>query len=160
MVENQNKEINNSLVRQSKVSGFSQSQININPNVQPILDVNPEKFVNKVYQDNTSSTGSKVIATTSTTKDTYISSVHMSFQTDDACDNSYVGLAVTMDGGLQYIAYVRKISLTAQTRDVFFNFAHPIKVDRGGTIRLVTSFSAGEYAGSVSIHCIEVESLD
>lgn len=90
-------------------------------------------------------TGSSTIYTTPTDKDFYLCNVQFSFSKDAACDvaTGSIGIQTTIDGAAQIIIRLPVITLTAQNNTLSFNFVKPLKIDRGVTLILTGTYTAG-----------------
>jgi hypothetical protein len=62
---------------------------------------------------------------------------------DATCDGVTYTLSGTVNSAVIRIAEIRKQTLTAGSERVFVQFSNPIKLDRGTSINMNQSFTAG-----------------
>lgn len=123
--------------------------------VVPVINVNPNhnKFLNYLAHGNTTSiSASNTIATTSTTKDTFLCALTMSIVKDAAYDGatgSSYRVLVTLDetNASTVIGAITLLTLTAQTDTIHITFPFPIKLKKGSTI--TSTLTAGGTAGTM-----------
>lgn len=134
---------------------------NLQTNVIPVLDVSPDfhRVANIVRQASRSTTGTSTIYTAASDKDTYITTVFLSFCADATADNTFAVVGCTVNGvsSSRDLLRIQKLSLTAINQTVVITLPVPVKVDRGTAITVQTSFSVGSSAISAGITGYEVQ---
>lgn len=125
--------------------GFPQ---NLSSTVQGVIDMTPsfhKRIVPYASLSRTTS-GAQTIATTSSTKNTYITSLSLGVAKDSACDVAIGAVVVTCNvgGAAKVLAAVPIVTLTAQTANIYYKFDKPILLDKGAAIAFGTStYTAG-----------------
>lgn len=88
--------------------------------------------------------GNTTIFTTSGSKDTYITAVHMSVNTDAANTGGGTRVTAVIQGVTVELCRIAKLSTgLAIQRDTSISFPFPVKLDRGTTVILAHDFGAG-----------------
>jgi len=161
MVMNQNAAIIDRMSEDLKESNVAALPKNIQTNIQPVLIVNPKKNTFAKYISQRSVTGVSTISTTSSDKDTYLTSINLSNQSDATADNVRIYVSVTLeDGSVAYILELSKITLTAFTGNMTKNINPPLKLKRGSSISLANVFTAGASVSSAGVTGYEVDTLN
>lgn len=125
------------------------------PTIQPVYKV--ERKVDKVfYLSLSASTGGATIYTGNPNKTFYITSISVSTQSDATCDNTQILLLATLSGIVtNIIAGFRKLTTTAQVRDIHLDFSTPIKVDKGTNVDFSNAFTVGSCVSLVILRGYE-----
>ena len=122
-----------------------------------VADVNPKLLKNNnfIKTSNKTTTGSMtVLASTSTTEDTYITGLIFGFAKDATCDiaNGTLNILGVINGASTTLGNLPLLTLTAQSQSIYLNFINPIKLDRGTAITSSsTAHTVGTYVKSATI---------
>lgn len=143
---------NSELLKELKDGGKLQQSRDIIPTqladkIVPVMEVNPKlmRRCNVLRSGSSAVSGSISLYTTPTDRDFFLTSLHLGIIKDAACDiaTGAVNLGITVDGTARNFISIPVITLTAQNivRDVAF--CTPIKVDRGTSISITGTYTAG-----------------
>lgn len=104
-------------------------------------------------------TGAGTVVVTPSGKDTFLSSILLSYVKNVACDIATGSITVTcnIDGTSRTIASSAVLTLTAERDTVQVIFNEPIKLDRGATMSVSGTFTAGALSRSVQAFGFFVE---
>jgi len=112
--------------------------------VVPVLIANPLRVVNVTGNGTKLTTGQYTIYTTPSDKDFYLTNASLHNQSDATADNTFITLDCTMKGqNSANLLRMGKITLTAFSGSISHNYFNPILLERGTTISLNTTFTAG-----------------
>jgi len=116
--------------------------------VVPVMEVNPKllRYPNIVISSGTTATGVvTMVNTTSSAKDFYITHAYISITKDVVCDaaTGSISISATINGAARTIVGCSIITLTAQDKTISLDFSHPLKIDRGTSITLTGTYTAG-----------------
>lgn len=127
--------------------------------VVPVMEVNPKFFrrVNYIVQNNKTTTGSTGIATTSATKETFITSVWIDNLKSVDCDGTIAFCSGIVNGVSVKFIELRNPALVLGGYNGSINFNPPIKLDKGTAITSTQSFTAGSSNISVGLFGYEVD---
>ena len=127
----------------------------ISPVIQPTIEIKP--FANIVRNTSRGSTGTSTIFLTPTDKDFYLTSVGMSGQFDVVADNTAIEIRAAINGVTRTLIDIRKLTLTPVTVQQFVSYNMPIKIDKGSTIILTSTFTvgAGSFSGFITGYTVE-----
>lgn len=150
-----NSEVITGIQRAAKIQSGSDSIPRVLASqVIPSIEVNPiltkEAFI-KVGYDSTS--GSITLYTTPTNQDVYVTAAYLSIIKNAACDvaTGPCSLSVVINGATVQLLRLPLITLTAQEQSISISFPHPIKIDRGTSVSVAGSFTAGVYLRAAGI---------
>jgi len=124
--------------------------------ITPIVDVGPTARISK-YATATNAT-SATIYTTPADKDFYITDLSLAVQTDATATNTEYSIRCTIDGVIQRILVLPRITLVAGYASVAWNLSRHIKVDRNTTITASTANNTANFAvtGCILGYTVEV----
>lgn len=143
--------INNPEVKKALIDG---AKINIviddvpselGKTVVPVMSVNPPKTCNVSGYKTKTSTGTITAYTTPLDKDFYLSTLQFSWTADATNDGVLNMVSVDVDDVAveTEVLNVMKNPLTAQHGVEFISFPKPLKMKRGGNIKITQTFTAG-----------------
>lgn len=160
MVENQNPEIINRISEEIKESNLNILPKAIANKIQAVLIVNPK--VRTIFRAaDLTGTGSATIFTTPADKDFYLTSAELTFVCDSAADTTFYRILITPDQqGAANCIIMRKLTLTAEARNVTKSFPTPIKLARNSTITVATTLTVGASTVTGIIAGHEVDTLE
>lgn len=128
--------------------------------VVPVMEVNPKLFrnIDIVRQVPGTTTGSIIAYTTLTDRDFYLNFIVASYIKDVVCDAATGRIIVeaTIGGASREIIGFPIINLTAQTAIIGISFPIPIKIDRGTSISMSGTYTAGVMSRTLSVGGFEV----
>jgi hypothetical protein len=108
--------------------------------IVPTFETNPEMLrignVVKYVEINDATSGT--VYTTPTDQDFFITGIQMSYIKDVNATSTIIACRATINGGEVRLGEFRGITLTAANGSFSRDFANPIKLDRGTTIRLTS----------------------
>lgn len=139
----QNSEVTQEISRQANLQTEAVNQLsNV---VAPVLDVNPNWYVDTVKHAETVTTGNTTVFTTPSDKDFYLCGIMLSTTNNSTYDGTgeTVSGKVFGDTSTVRLASLVHQALVAGDRNMFLTFPRPIKMARGEAILLQTSFTAG-----------------
>jgi len=133
--------------------------------IVPVININPKDYrtTNVLFASSSTSSGNIGIGTTSTTKDTFITSIQMSMAKDATCDvaSGAIYLDMTFNDVVRDFAYISILTLTAQSQTVFLQFANPVRVARGSSILIgAGAHTVGLFSKAAAVHGFEVEPFE
>lgn len=129
--------------------------------IVPVIEVNPKllDFPNNFGAAATGTSNAGVTAlTTSSVKETYITSLTFHLLKDATCDAATGSLTVnaTANGATINLANIQHITLTAADRFLTLSYPVPIRVDKGSTIRSTNlTFTVGVCRVALTVQVIE-----
>lgn len=144
MVDLQNIEIINRLKELIKDTGIDITPKKISETIMPVIDVSPKPkkyFLQQAYR---ASSGSGILHTCSSVKDTYLVYAELAGTADATADNTEYELKAQPhhEATDNLITFV-KTTTTAFNQSGRVSFPEPILLERGSTITMNTTFSAG-----------------
>lgn len=157
-MEHQNREVTNRISDELKVTANVIST-KVNDNIQPVISVNQERYVDIIRDAERSATGSGSLYTTPTDKDFYLTGVWLSNQSTVVCDNVYIEIYCYIGTAPRRLIRLVKPSVTAFSDAKFVSFPTPIKVTRGTSIDINSVFSAGASVSYGILYGYTVETL-
>jgi len=131
--------------------------------VIPVVNVNPKDYKESKYATlSKTNTGTATIYTTDLNKDTFLTSVQLSFAKDATCDaatGSVVLQAIPFGLTSQTaIVSIATITLTAQSGNIFLEFNKPVKIARNTAIQIGGfSYTVGIMSRQATITYIETD---
>jgi hypothetical protein len=138
--------------------GFPQQLSNV---VVPVLDMTPDNHRKDTVLASLTqtTTGAMTVYTASADRDTYITGASISFVKGATCDiaSGAIALGITQLSLARTLISISVLTLTAERDKVFIAFQNPVKIDRGTTITLSGTFTAGALVRSANIIGFEVE---
>jgi hypothetical protein len=115
--------------------------------VVPVMEVNPKllRTINVIKTGVSQVTGSVTIYTTPTNQDFFLTNIDYNIIKDAVCDQATGTLSITgyVGGILIYLIRIPIITLTAQDKSIQIEFKNPIKLDRGTTLIMGATYTAG-----------------
>lgn len=143
-----NSELSKELIDGAKIqTSFDKIPTQLADKVVPVMEVNPKLLhTNDIVRGGTSNTSSSTasVYTTPTDKDFYLTSIAYYIIKNAACDNTANTVVVSVEGsGDQILLSVPSITLTAMDYGTSVTYTQPIKLTRGTTVRMSSSFGAG-----------------
>jgi len=144
MISNTKIEIPKSIIDQTGAhSQGMKNQLPIKEEVTPVLEVHKFSFIVKSLSKAT--TGAGTIYTTPTDQDFYLTSATMVLTKNAACDSTYLYMGVKPDGEVTSIPLLILAgqTTTAESMQIANTYPYPIKLNRGQTIAIVPTFTAG-----------------
>lgn len=113
--------------------------------VVPTLETNPNllKTCEIIRHATKTITGSQIIYTCDTSRQFYLTGIHLAMTTDAANDGTGVQITFNTEGGGARYFHLLKTTLVASTQAVSMNFSRPIKIDKGTNLILNTAFTVG-----------------
>lgn len=112
----------------------------------PVIPITPIARI--VRWGNSDTTGAIVLYTTPSDKDFYLTSAHLAYSKNSACDiaTGYINIQITIGGVTQVVLASSILTLTAERDTATITFSTPIKCDRSTSISLSassTTFTVG-----------------
>ena len=154
MVQIQNKEILNTISEKIKESNLGILPNQLSDRIVPIIEVgkNIDEYISETAESTT--TGLITAFTTPSSKDFYLVSCFMSFVKDVTCDlaSSSLNVSATINGKTIRIIRMPPLTLTAERDFSSISLSTPIKLDRGTTVTLGGTFTAGNMVRSLGVH--------
>jgi len=118
----------------------------ISNSLQPSIEINPKllRTVNIGAHATKTGTGGSVLWTTSSVRDTYLTSACLSADCDAASDAIEYEIEVIVGGRTFSIVYITKLAAeNAISRGLALNFTPPMKLDRGTTVTVRHTHTLG-----------------
>lgn len=132
--------------------------------IVPVMEVNPKllRVCNIVRGANKATTASATLYTTPTDKDFYLTGIALSYTKNVTCDTATGALNVTVyiDGALQTLFSLAKLTLTAEEKTGSITFPIPVKLDRNTPITYGTTWTAGAMIQAISIVGYTVDNVN
>lgn len=130
--------------------------------VVPTMETNPKllRIINYHKSASRVTTGTESLATTSATKDTYITNIHFSFVKDATQDGAtgHQSVQGTINGLVRDLISTAMLVTTAQNETCVINFCTPVKLDRNTAISMwAPAYTTGLMCRSCNIFGYEVE---
>jgi hypothetical protein len=159
-----NSDLSKELIEGAKIQqNFDKVPNRLGDTVVPVMEVNPKMMRRaNIVRGGTSNTSSSTssIYTTPTDKDFFLTTVSYYVIKDAASDNIVNTVVVSVDGsGDQTLLSVPGITLTASNYGTSINFPSPIKLTRGSTIRMSSSFTIGVLIRGLNITGYTVDNV-
>lgn len=123
-------------------SGAQAPPLELEPRVQPTVDINP-KISNVIKTFVNSVSGTTTIYTTPSDKDFYLTFAALGLTKDATADLTLSGIQITTDGATKVILPLPLQTTTAESVHIQLSFPYPLKCDRGTTIQMLGSFTVG-----------------
>lgn len=123
------------------------------PTIQPVYEAG-QRITESTLSSNSTASGNLTLATTNTTRDTYITFYSLSFIKDATCDvaTGSIMLVATLKGIQTVIARIPLLTLTAQSEHGVYCLEKPIRVDRGTSIYVTSdAHTAGNFVKTVNV---------
>ena len=127
---------------------------NVNLSVQPIISAEPHSIV--LGGSTRTSSGATTLTTTSTQKDTYITSFTLALSADSGDTNALTYLRVIIGGKNWEIGYLRQAGSNPTTANYTLSLPFPLKIDKGSTILHSHTTTAGNSASTSCVIGFEV----
>jgi hypothetical protein len=127
------------------------------PNAIPVIEVGTKSVKNILVAPLTApATGLQTILTTSTTNDTIIYCIVMSYNKNATCDiaTGQIYIDAVLGGKITHIALLNVITLTAEKDNLIIPLPHGLKIDRGTNIQMSGTFTAGVLIRSADLYYI------
>ena len=128
-----------------------------------VADVNPKhaRILNLCGNASKSTTAATTIFTTSSTKDTYLTGIGISWTSDATCDSTQYYVDCVLDGqsSVTVLMLLLKQPLTAGNGVQYIEFAYPIKLAKGTTVRHGTTFTVGTTTMNMSFRGFTVDNI-
>jgi hypothetical protein len=161
MVQIKNNDTIKEIIKGANIQTNEQIPLELARSVVPTMEVNPALLrkanIVRGGTANTSSSTSSVY-TTPTDRDFYLTSVNYFITKDAASDNASNTVIINVaESGDQVLISVPAITATALTYGTSLTFSHPIKLTRGTTVRMSSSFTAGVLIRSLNITGYTIE---
>lgn len=153
MVDIQSKEVIDKISDELKIQPALQIPRGLSKDIQLTYEVNPQKNISVAADAAKLATGTEVLMTTPTDRDFYLTTAILSGQADVLCDNVSISLNAQLKGKVSNeILRLAKISLTVFSGQIAITFPQPMLLDRGTTILIASTFSAGacSFAGTIT----------
>jgi hypothetical protein len=111
--------------------------------IQPVKEINPS--MDWIKSGVSAATGTATLATTPSSKDTYITGVFLGVNKNAACDTATgaIAIAATINGVSTNLLRIPVITLNAENSNISQAIYPPIKIDRGTSITIGGTFAAG-----------------
>lgn len=151
--DNQNRTITNNIVDTLKLNPISDNiPKTVIPSIQPTFEVN--RKIATVRSATRSTTGTSTVLTTSSTVDTYLIGVGLSYVKDATCDIATGRLTVAgaIEGTSQALMSLNILTTTAQSDSEYVSFSTPVKLDRNAAVTMATTFTAGAMSASATLY--------
>ena len=110
------------------------------------------KFANKIYAGTNSVTADNTITTLPTDRDFYVTAVQLTLTVNAACDNVSAQVVAPIGGANTYLIRIDTQTLTAGSYNAILPLPFPIKIDRGGIIKSVGTFTVGALTKSAIVY--------
>lgn len=123
----------------------------------PVAVIPIQRFCNIVRAGSSAATGAVTVYTTPSDKDFYLVGATLQIQENATSDNTSTSLRCFIDGVLQNLINIRKLTTTATTDSEVLMLPIPIKVDRNTVISISNSFTVGSATKAASIIGYTVE---
>lgn len=139
MVDSNNSELIREVQNATKIQTINGVPRSISNQIVPVIEVNPKVVKEAKYSTASlsNSTGTTFF-TTPTNQDVYLCSAHIAVIKDAGNTSTNSSLTSTVNGlNLSFLS-VPHLTTTAQSISSSIVFPHPIKLDRGVTIRINT----------------------
>lgn len=148
MAEIRNTEVTNEAIDGLKINpAFEEIPHLVGNQVIPCFETNPKlvKNVNFITGIGSSTSGNTSIYTTPLNQDLYISGLYLSIAKDATCDIAIgtISINASINNVATQICSIAVLPTTAQYDTVVINLTKMIKVDRGSTLSLIGTFTAG-----------------
>jgi hypothetical protein len=130
----------------SKLSETVVAVMDIGPNNNRVGTIlNPSTF-------DAANTAALTLATTDTTRDTYVTGAMLSVIKDATATSTRSAIVVTINGLQTRLISIPGFTLTAQNQSVFLAFPAPIKLDKGSNITATNTTAVGNVTASAIIY--------
>lgn len=127
--------------------------------VSPVMDMTPDlhRKIEVIGQNDSGSTGTLTIYTTSAINDFYLCSISFSMSKDATCNaTGTLSVQVTKNAVLKPIVGIALIAVTAQSDVLTLSFPYPILLDKSTAISLPVTFTLGAMTRTATIFGFEV----
>lgn len=132
--------------------GFDSIPNVLSGTVVPVIEVNPKLTRNvECARGVCSNATSANILVTDAAKSTYIVAAAMSVIKDVTSTSTGSDIRVTIGGLTRSLLTIPGITLTVQQQSLSITFNHPLKVDSGSTITLISSTAVANCTASANI---------
>ncbi len=152
MVDIQSKEVIDKISDELKIQPALEIPRQISKEIGLVYTVNPMPD-GIVKSSSTANTGTRIIFTTPTDRDFFMTSSFLGYTCDATCDSITYSLNILPKGrALANVVILSKQTLTTTTENTNFVFPNPILLERGSNINMIQTFSAGTSVinGSIS----------
>jgi len=154
MPEIHNSELTKELIDGGKIqTAYDPVPKHLAEKVVPVMEVNPKILqpINIFVRGSSAASGTSTIYTTPTDKDFFLCGVSCDMNSDAAADNTYYVLQATLQDGTTLDLRWQKTTLTAFNKTAIYNFPKPIKLKKGSTVTIGTTFTVGAATKDVTI---------
>lgn len=151
MVDMQSKEVIDKVSDELKVQPAMAIPKALAEKIQLVYGVNPTRIINVMERAEVSATGTTAIFTTPTDRDFFLTAYYFNCSATAAADNTVYTLAFSPEGKASESVRFPKLTLTAGNERIVMNYNPPIKLERGTTITMGTTFTVGAVVRQATI---------
>lgn len=145
MVDIQSKEVIDKISDELKIQPALNIPRVLGKDIQLVYGVNPQKNNTVLFSTVRAASASNfVLFTVDSNKDTFLTGLNFTVDSDVVADNTTYHVELTVANGAEFrIFQFFKTTTTAIRDQIVLNFNHPIKLFRGSTIQLTNVFTVG-----------------